>query len=375
MRTKSTPKSRASRTVNPRGVPAPPAHKAPQFPQFAERVKRLLGEGSQQALAERLKVSQAQVSAWARGTEKPSAEALIRMANIASSVEERYFFWVSSGIDERRLEGTVLARIASTRSPWDPAAQVSVSIVESFRILEGRIAKGDTAGEINLPAVCFEHPTSLIGLRYENRLLELPRSGDLLVIDDFDVEPQSLREKMIAVHFSPFPVEPEHDQRYMLLRKKDGRVSYPEPRRIDHASANLQASREAEYLKRADPEMWAAQRELEESEQGLWLNAWTRPGVLAGWLKVEFASGESSMERRPKDDQWRLTLHLDGPNNPIGTFVPLTEWQSDVPDIQNDYSTPLSSRLREGIWIVGEVSAWIAASREQTGPARREEKA
>lgn len=334
---------------------------APQnYPHYADAVKRLLGGRPQQVLADKLQVSQTQVSAWARGAEKPSAEALIKMANLASSPDDRYFFWLNSGIDVKKLENTVWKQVSLKRGPSELGAFASAPLVENFQVVNGKIEAGDKLGAVSLPAAYFTHPVSLTCLRYERRNLELPQSQDLLVIDDFEIEPQSLRHKMIAVYFSPFPIDLERDQHYVLLRRQDARVTYREPQRLDVESARLQASQQAEYLKELGPEMWTPKGDPDSSQQNALLRALTRPGVLAGWLKVQFASGEASAEWRPKGDRWRLTLHIEGPDNPTGSFEPLTEWQEDDLDIQNNYSTPLAGRLRKGVWIVGAIAAWIA---------------
>jgi transcriptional regulator with XRE-family HTH domain len=72
---------------------------------IAERVRDLRGDKTQADFAADLGVSQQQVSALEKGTDSPSADALVRLGNV-SPYPDNVWFWKQAGLDSNKMVAT-----------------------------------------------------------------------------------------------------------------------------------------------------------------------------------------------------------------------------------------------------------------------------
>jgi transcriptional regulator with XRE-family HTH domain len=86
-------------------------------PEWADRIVALRKQLGllQTQFAERLQVTQAAVSQWESGASEPSAEAFIRMANLADEIN-CLWFWEQAGVDVDRIERLAATRESTKRS-------------------------------------------------------------------------------------------------------------------------------------------------------------------------------------------------------------------------------------------------------------------
>src|SRR5579859_1125610 len=123
-----------------------------------EKLRKELGLFQSQ-FADRLRVTQATVSAWEAGDKKraPSSEALFRLGSLAKSPDDKIYFWGLAGLDEQGIREAASQILENIGAPPEPGQIVRVP---RFRFSDrGR----DRAGEdIPLPAEFIPNPLATI---------------------------------------------------------------------------------------------------------------------------------------------------------------------------------------------------------------------
>lgn len=317
------------------------------FAKSSELTKRIEGvrktKGlTQEAFAKLLgdKLSGVQIHRWEKGREKPTRERLIDIAREASNPEDRLYFLKEAGVDLSRVKGDMMREWTAAMFEHlakDGPVNFRIPLIECFRKGEHGILLEEPSNR-ELTSLGLVSPSAaLVAAEFENSMWSPFATGDLLLIDRSVTEPQRLRGRLAALFFDPFPIV-----------RRGGRSGGPGP--MDQIYAiGRSVLPEAEST---DPTVRKAVLGAE------------RPGLVAGWIFVQFASGSLRMEDRPPNDHWRLVLS-HGPGGPdVGYWHPLTDWQTDRgPDrsIQNDHETPLAPLVKKGIWIAGSIEGWIGS--------------
>lgn len=104
--------------------------KSGEFAERVERIRRTLGM-SQEALAEEFGISRPRVSEWESGKVEPSAEVLLKLADIAPELGDKLWFWEQAGIDKEQLLRTAGEELKV--DPGDVLAAVLKNIPDETR--------------------------------------------------------------------------------------------------------------------------------------------------------------------------------------------------------------------------------------------------
>jgi hypothetical protein len=328
--------------------------------ELAHRVGHLVvAHGNQRLLAEALRdedgrgPTQQMISNWIKGTTKPDAKSLVALGNAAAAnIDAEPFaewFWERAGLNlgtmRKRaiadLRRTLFSRGSEQSKTPEGSPVLYVPVFGEFVDLIDRNTE-----RVPLPADVLGDGGSIAALRFPSRgFPSVFKEGDILVVDASETAPLALINRLVLVSLDPFP------EGYPLGRAANEAALqrlHSAPRiAIDPSSLDDLDSQAAEEAYR-----WAR-----------------RPGYLAGWIQVHYASGwngsKNTKDDPRKDDPWRLVLQLASNEIYEGTAHPLTGWQTQGSPDPGDPAQH-SSLLPEGTQIVGRIVGWLSAPRAKS---------
>ncbi len=198
-------------------------------PQWAIKLEELLGkrELSQAGLAERLKVSPMTVSRWVRGTHRPTAETFLKLAGLAGSPDNLYF-WEQAGLTGSNspvpiLDGSSInislaakltafklvagRRVSSTALESLPDG-VAIPLLDKFAHADSQPAAGERSPDlqhakvehiVTAPLAWCRNPQHLVGLKLcGDSMSPLIEPGSVIIIDTSSKDAAHLDRKIVV---------------------------------------------------------------------------------------------------------------------------------------------------------------------------------
>lgn len=319
-------------------------------PTLADKIKELrMSLGLLQAqFAQKLSVSQTQISEWEKGTkERPSVEKLLEMARLASTGESREWFWRKAGVDLESIKAHFGEEIRCRTDHWESGQFLRVPMVRELSVGSNGELVGAGEGALELPTKGLANPASLICLMGSYQPPWILRDGSRIIVDRSETALPRLLGSMVAVYFEKFPLLDESLYGGPL-------DSCPVPDMLLK-----------EFLDRIDPGGVLSVEAERTRRWELWMAQAKRPGFLVGRLDLEGVGVPSYHYRPPKRGGWQLVLTLQAPLYRFDEVIPLSDWQKRD-DPEAIHPTTLPQLFPESVRIIGKVlMTWFS---EECGP-------
>lgn len=314
-------------------------------PTLAEKIKELrLGLGLLQAqFAQKLNVSQTQISEWEKGTkERPSVEKLLEMASLALTGESREWFWRKAGVDLESIKAHFGEDIRCRTDRWESGQFLRIPMVRGLSVESNGELVGTGEGILELPAKGLPHPASIMCLMGSYQPPWILRDGSRIIVDRSETALPRLLGSMVAVYFEKFPLLDES--------------LYGGPLRSNPVPDMFLK----EFLDRIDPGGVGSLEPERNRRWELWMAQAKRPGFLVGRLDLDGVDVPSYHYHPAERGPWRIVLILQAPLSKFDQVIPLSVWQ------QRDDSgaippTTLPPLFPESVRIIGKVLiTWLS---------------
>lgn len=318
---------------------------------------------SQRAFAKELGVTQAQISEWEKGTERPSLEKLIALGNLSPDPSVRMFFWRRAGVSETRLREDLAADLLQTL-----AKQTGVFFAAPLakRIFVGSAGQLqlETDGTMAVPSILVSPAGTTFCMRVPESRLQFPSLypvGDYVVIERASDDLDKLDGSPVAVYLDATPEGFELPFGSDAYRRFTEMVE--QARRTSEAERIHEQNRadEEQRLNRAlNPNAAAASDQHNDEVSARIVEALGKPIVLFGRLAVQY-SPQSQFE------SWstrlsRVVLELSAQGESQG-ILPLSEWKVGC----NAIEPRILDRIRDGVRVIGPIVGWFK-DRSQRSP-------
>jgi len=355
-------------------MPIPSRRKFPETidGQLAKRIRELRDSlGLNQSLfAKELtvgntRVTQTQVSEWERGTERPSAEKLLVMGNIAKQDQMAMFFWIRAGVKDERFRDLIGAGDGMFVPVTEDGLAFMAPIVKRIFLGGAGELQTETDGTLPLPfnpasgrpsAFCMKVPE-------HEGLSHFFAPGDYVVIERAPVDLDRMVDSIIAVYFEEHP--PALDwgsDTSRFIESVRAATQTSEGERLRHEA-------ESRLNREKNPEAYA---ESDRQSEQIWKrvqNSMATPVLKFGWLRVQHAGGRP--EGPWKEQVSRVALEIvPSVSGSSGTSIPLTEWVKGI----NPIEPKIAARIKRPTHIVGRLVGWFKDGSHSDSKGERSER-
>ena len=310
-------------------------------------LRTLLGM-KQSELASRIGVARTQVVAWenAQSGVQPSAESLLKLANLAESFEDKSWFFAGAGIDLKQLNAALNYESKLHRREPSLGPLATISLRNKLRKNPLSLSNVES-GSLQLSAGVLPDSQNVIAVKISRAggRFGLPKP---LNVDDLVLVDQSYKT---ASDFVWFGKGPNREAMCALLVSE--LPEYPD--------RSISSDFHSELRKSDDPALAQIASD------------WCNPTVLFGFILDQPAG--AGIQDLPQDEPESLPNKVDSKGTPHriifsprqGVAFPLTPWSTNPSEL-------LSSDIAQGpsfksAQILGAVIGWIRAPRLVTNPS------
>jgi transcriptional regulator with XRE-family HTH domain len=248
---------------------------------------------SQGDFAERLGVARTQIVAWEKGDkERPSFEKILEMAELAPDRDLRMWFRSKAGVNLDALRSDFENERAASGEMHFSEDVIDIPVFGEFLVEPDGSIDRTLKGSIPIPYERVKQPDAVLCLSAVYRPPWVISSEEIILINTGVSDFPNLRERMAAVFFPSFP-----RSSLTSLAQFPTRFRYapPEPYLDPDKSLAVHA-----YLRQKDPKI----------EPEIALENEVRPGILTGWLHIDYDSGATASNGEEQISRWRLVLQL-----------------------------------------------------------------
>lgn len=303
--------------------------------------------------------TQTQISDWERGSESPSNEKLVMMANIAKELDDQKFFLRRAGVSEKLLKEHFPLELKASVVRPDESLAFKVPIAKKVFLGSAGELQTETEGSLLLPSGLIANPTSVFCMRVpeDEGIPSLFAPGDYVIIERLLGDLDDMVGAIVAVGIENYQNPNLPDMvRFQQIAKTAMAVSEE-----DQRSLQKRWRKNDSLNRKANPK---AAAESDEQNEERWKKAWKDAPLTMkfGWLKVQPAGGAE--ERNIPWESRVRRISLDTSQSCPGYSVPcipLGDWVIGI-----DPSKPnVAAHISFSVHFAGRIIGWFRGNLSQ----------